>query len=177
MSHQQNDTPATIADPFEFARRGGRIEGVVDAAGLPRLIDMLRSTASQPVGYVVTGESEKSALGEKLFLHVQAGGELVLGCQRCLEELPYVVDVDARLLLVSADEPLPDDELEDDSHDPVHAGRDFDVRQALEEELILALPLAPVHDVCDAPVEAVRDEDASPFAALKSLKRGKPDSQ
>jgi uncharacterized protein len=45
------------------------------------------------------------------------------------------------------------------------------VLEALEEELILALPLAPVHDDCHAPVEAARDEDASPFAVLKGFKR------
>ena len=59
--------------------------------------------------------------------------------------------------------------------------RDFDALSLVEDELILALPLVPRHEVCPQalPVDAVDEafEAASqrpnPFAALAALKKGK----
>ena len=52
----------------------------------------------------------------------------------------------------------------------------LDLPMLLEDELLLALPLVPRHDVCPEPLpRAFRDEaDAAerPFAALAALKQG-----
>ncbi len=51
----------------------------------------------------------------------------------------------------------------------------IDLRALIEDELLLALPLIPRHDVCPQPlVQAAADdvERAGEFAALAALKRG-----
>lgn len=163
MSHQ----PKVISDPFEFARRGDSLAGEVEVQGFSRLAEAVLSTpGAQCVAYVLTGARQD----DKSFLRVQARADLVMRCQRCLGDVNCVVEADTRLLLVSSGEPLPDDALEEDDFDPVHAWRDFDVLGAVEEELLLALPLAPTHEDCSVPVAGKNGDDGSPFAILRSFK-------
>jgi uncharacterized protein len=70
-------------------------------------------------------------------------------------------------------------ELDAESEEDVLAStRSLDLRQLAEDELLLALPLVPRHDVCPQPLLPAMsdplDEDAAPpnpFAALAALKR------
>ena len=43
-------------------------------------------------------------------------------------------------------------------------------RVEIEEELLLALPLAPTHENCSMPAAQENGDERSPFAALKGLK-------
>jgi len=59
--------------------------------------------------------------------------------------------------------------------------RALDLIGLIEDELLLALPLVPRHDVCPQPLKVQDDaepfeERAHPFAALCSLKRKLPPS-
>ncbi len=163
MSHQQR----VIPDPFDFARRADTLAGELDARHLVRVADQLRAPdTAQPVQYEVRGER----VDGKSFLHVSVSARLVMQCQRCLGEVVCEPQQQSSLLLVPRDQPLPDEDLENDEFDPVHAGRDFDVLDAVEEELLLALPLAPAHEECALPGGEDGSADSSPFAMLKSLK-------
>jgi uncharacterized protein len=155
-----------ITDPFEFARAREHISGELDLDVLPRLTDVVRPGSGLVVRYQVSG-AERSG---KPFLDLVISAELIMTCQRCLQPLECRTESEGSLLLVRTDKDLPDDALEEDDFDPVHAGRDFDVFAAVEEELLLALPLAPMHDDCEMPVAEESGGEQSPFAALKSLK-------
>ncbi|MDO5653087.1 MAG: YceD family protein, partial [Brachymonas sp.] len=58
-------------------------------------------------------------------------------------------------------------------------GKQFDLLALVEDELLMALPLAPRHETCAAPDLPVQASDASgeenatphPFAALQQLKK------
>jgi uncharacterized protein len=72
-------------------------------------------------------------------------------------------------------------ELDADHEDDVLAlNRSLDLRSLVEDELLLALPLVPRHDVCPEPLPLVDDDEnaeperANPFAVLAALKRGGP---
>jgi uncharacterized protein len=73
--------------------------------------------------------------------------------------------------------------LDVDSDDDVLAlPRHLDARELIEDELLLALPLVPRHEVCPEPLPVpdaaaepaaeVEAERPNPFAALAALKRG-----
>ena len=162
MSYQTQ----VIPDPFEFARRRNTLHGDVDARSLPRLAAELQGVAAQPVSYELLG----SQVDDQCFVSIAASASLIMQCQRCLGDVCCEVEVDARLLLVPKGEAMPDEDLEIDDFDPVHAAHDFDVLNAVEEELLLALPLAPTHDDCSVPAAKENGDDRSPFALLKSLK-------
>lgn len=171
MSHQLK----LIPDPIRFACDGGELSGEVGAETLPRLADQLRTEGgSSMVRYRITGCLRDG----KPFLIVHVSALLKLTCQRCLSVLACPVETEGRLLLVKVGNPLPDSDLEEDDFDPIHAERDFDVVDAVEEELLLALPLAPTHPDCSAPVAAEPGGKQSAFAALSNFRaQGRSDSQ
>jgi len=106
-------------------------------------------------------------------LHLTVSGTIPLACQRCLEAVPFDLDVDSRLELVPASAELSQDELEDDTRDFLPVERELDVVELVEDEILLALPVAPRHEKCGLPGAANAGERINPFAKLSGLK-GKP---
>ncbi len=106
-------------------------------------------------------------------LHLQATGVLPLSCQRCLEAIRFDLDIDSRLELVPEDSELSQDELEDDTRDFLPVAGALEVAELVEDEVLLALPVAPRHERCGLPGAAGVGERIAPFAALAGLK-GKP---
>lgn len=101
-----------------------------------------------------------------------------LTCQRCLEPVAADLDVGVHLWLLRSEEQA--DRLPDDADFLViDENGCIDLAAALEDELILALPLVPAHEECEAfPVEAVEEAEPeaparpNPFLVLASLKGG-----
>ena len=102
-------------------------------------------------------------------------GFVFLTCQTSLEPFRHDVAIDDRLVLVDSESELPSVEEEDDTEDYLVADEPLDIRDLVEDAVLLALPMVPRKPGLEAPKgddgEAVRKE--SPFAALASLKKGK----
>ena len=137
------------------------------------------AVAGREVSWQVRGELRALRGGDsQIWLHTIAGAELPLECQRCLK--PVVTTVDARrsFLFVRGEDTAA--QLDADSeHDVLALTRALDLRELIEDELLLALPLVPRHEVCPSPLtmSAADDEPAAetpphPFAGLAALKRG-----
>ena len=103
---------------------------------------------------------------------------LALVCQRCLEPVFVDVDTELRLWLLRHEEEA--DRLPSDA-DYLVLSEDGQLAlgEALEDELMLALPLVPLHDDCEAyQVVAKAEQDEvkaasgreNPFQALAALK-------
>jgi uncharacterized protein len=166
MSHQQPlSSGMNIADPREFARRGMRLEFDLELSSLERLADVLAEQIGS-ARVVVEGVLEEGDCF--LVLHIEADPRLE--CQRCLGVMPWPLNIESKLLLVAPGESIPDEDLEEDDFDSIVAERDLDVRELVEEELLLALPLAPRHEECESPLPRGQDDSASPFAALAKLR-------
>jgi uncharacterized protein len=158
-----------ISDAFAFARDGRVLKGTLDISGLERLHDLLTRTDGELAYHL---EGFKGARGESM-LRLVVTGVLPLVCQRCLEAVPYDLDVDSRLELVPEGADLSQDELEDDTRDFLPVARELDVAELVEDEILLALPVAPRHEKCGLPSAADAGERINPFATLAGLK-GKP---
>lgn len=158
-----------INDAFAFARDARVLEGTQALAGLGRLHDLLAEVSGEVVWRL---EGFKGDLGEPL-LHLTVGGYIPLACQRCLEAIPFELEVDTLLELVPASADLSQDELEDDSRDFLPVEKELDVLELVEDEILLSLPVAPRHEQCGLPGAADAGERVNPFAALAGLK-GKP---
>ena len=115
-----------------------------------------------------------------LWLHLIASTELPVVCQRCLTPVIEPLDVDRWFRFV-ADEAAALAEDDDCEEDLLALEPRPDLLDVLEDELLMALPLVPMHDTCpiDAPAlaPASEPEQASerphPFAALAGLKKPK----
>jgi len=101
-------------------------------------------------------------------------------CQRCLEPVEVPVQVAREFRFVDS-EALAEQQDDDCEEDLLVASREFDLAALIEDEVLLALPLVPRHEVCPVNVKmaaADTDFDApaekpNPFAVLANLK--KPD--
>jgi uncharacterized protein len=108
-------------------------------------------------------------------LHLQAQARVWRDCQRCLQPVALDLAVDRAFRFVADEETAAvlDAESEEDM---LVLSRAFDLRELLEDELLLDLPLVPRHDTCPQPLpreaaEPASAPDAHPFAALAALKR------
>ena len=158
-------------DLRSLARDGRRLEGDVPVAALSRLAE----SVLEPVGAVhfqLQGECDDADGKGRLYIELDIQSDLILQCQRCLEALTQPCVVHNRLLLLRPGELPPEDDLENDDLDALDVEPLVDVLALVEDELLLALPLVPRHDACEAPAEAGGDEEISPFAVLQQL-RGK----
>lgn len=157
-----------VVDPFAFARDGRSFVRKVPLAGLPRV-------AAEAVGeageFAIRIEGVRDANG-KSFLLLAVDGQARVACQRCLEPMDWVCQVRSRLMLVGKGQSIPEDELEDDSYDAVEVGDRQDLLVLAEDEILLALPVAPRHEVCAVPSEGGGTSKESPFAGLAKLRGG-----
>jgi uncharacterized protein len=157
----------TVIDCLEFARSGGVLERSVGLDELPRLADVLVATK----GFLsVRLEGSRDDKG-KSWLKVDIAGEPVLCCQRCLGGVEFPLAISSRLQLMAPGEEWPDDDLADDSADAIDAGKALAVLSLVEEEVLLALPIAPRHEQCEPPSGSAAENGPSPFAALAALKK------
>lgn len=157
-----------ISDPFRFVAEGGALSGRVALAEFGRLADVLSDRQGE-VSYVVS--TETGADGDP-FLRLKASAVLSLQCQRCLNAMAWPLELDSLLRLVRPGVQIPDEELEIEAFDTIEATADMDVLALLEDEVLLAVPIAPRHESCESPRPPGGAEKESPFAALAKLRKG-----
>ena len=116
-----------------------------------------------------------------IWLHLQANTSMALTCQRCMGAVETPVAVDQWYRFVASEDiaMAEDDEAEEDL---LVMTPQFDLLAVLEDELLMALPLVPMHAHCPvAPVLSagvIEGEDPlqpaprpNPFAVLAQLKK------
>jgi len=143
------------------------LERSVGLDELPRLAELLTTTAGS---LSVRLEGWRDEQG-KSWLQLDIAGEPVLCCQRCLGGMKYPLAIRSRLQLIAPGADWPDDDLEDDSADAIAADAELNVLSLVEDEVLLALPIAPRHEQCESPSASASGNGPSPFAALADLKK------
>ena len=165
---QQLANPLAV-NGMRFARDAGVLERELPVSELSRLHDLL-AQVSGSVSFRLEGV--KGGRGQAQ-LRLQAWGRLPLSCQRCLQGIDFDLEVDSLLELVPEGVELSQEELEDDTRDFLPVDGDLNVVELVEDEILLALPVAPRHEKCGLPGVAEAGERVNPFAVLGGLK-GKP---
>jgi uncharacterized protein len=159
----------------QFCRQAAQLQGEWPQAGFTRLQDSLYplpgDRAPPPVRWQALGTARPVTGGEpELWLHLQAQTEVVLQCQRCLQPSTEALVVDRRLRFVQGEDEA--ERLDEDSEDDVLALQPrTDLHELLEDELILALPLVPMHAQCPQPLLA----EPAPGGAAMSTATAEPD--
>lgn len=156
-----------LINSLEFAREGRHLAGQVPVHALRRLGGALANTEGT-LTWTVHGKVD---MGRKPFLVIDVAGELQLECQRCLAALPFSLKIASNLQLVPQGAAWPDEALEDDSADPIEALEEQPLLPLVEDEVLLALPIAPRHASCPQPLYDDGRAAVSPFAMLAQLKK------
>ena len=171
----------SIVDVFELARHGfadrrRTLTGEAALSGFTRLLEGLPAQPERKVTWSLAGDTD--TVGRR-YLTLQAQAEVNLECQRCLALFEQSLQVESRLQLVATEAELEAEENEDDPDAPdlVLGSARFDVLSLVEDELILALPYVPKHEVCPSLPDALETDESSdtgrpsPFAVLAALKK------
>lgn len=168
-------------DVKAFAQNEGAIDGASPLSDWPRLSleQMAGGESPSPVRWRLQGRTVPvSGAADEIWLDLDAEVTLSMQCQRCLKPVlsPVLAERSFRFVADEATAAALDDASEEDIL--VHS-RDFDALALVEDELIMALPLVPRHEICpEAVVMAVSDPEVDaaqerphPFAALAGLKK------
>jgi uncharacterized protein len=156
-----------LIDSVEFARAGEELSGSVPVEELSRLADSLYDTDGALQFDLKGGRDVR----QRFRLRLAVNGNIDLQCQRCLGKLVFPVSTQTDLLVLTDDAVGATGEIED--LDGVPAAKNTDVWALVEDEVLLALPLAPRHaeGECSPAVKDAGGAVVSPFAALAKLKQ------
>jgi uncharacterized protein len=94
-------------------------------------------------------------------------------CQRCLQQFELPVSGQNRLRVVDADPEwsAEDAEFAAQGDDEIVASTALDVRALIEDEVLLAMPLAPRHEHCELAGGKIEVKRESPFGILAKLQK------
>lgn len=174
-------------DVRSFAQASGQMSADTSLARFSRLLGEFSESpgpeAPADVQWHAEGSLRTDAQGAApaVWLHLQAKAIVPLQCQRCLGSVDTSLDIDRwfRFVADEATAEAQDDESEEDVLvlEPVMSLYDL-----LEDELLMSLPLVPMHETCPVPVvmqasdPGIGPEEGDstaphPFASLARLKK------
>lgn len=160
-----------LINNLEFAISEQIVSGDVELTALTRLNDLLalkneRQQAAK-IHFTLIGAAKKFSQPS---LHLTIDAELPSTCQRCLNEMNVALKLDFDYL-ISDSEPASFDE--NDELDWLESSREMPVWEVIEDELLIAFPIAPVHSAANQQVcvqyTKQSGEKPNPFAVLKDF--------
>ncbi|OIR17725.1 hypothetical protein GALL_19470 [mine drainage metagenome] len=170
-------THPLIIDNLAFAKKNERIEGVLSVADCPRLFELLQSNFADEaikvgrdavvINYILQGSVDAV---DQHYLRLMISAKLLTICQRCLSEMPISLKLSYNYLIGESEaNDVEVVDIDSDDVDLQEASQVMDVFKLIEDEVIMAMPIAPIHDEdCGAGVMQ-SGEKPNPFAVLKSL--------
>lgn len=161
---------ATI-DPIQLADKGARLTGELPLKGMSRLVEMcLDDDGSVSIDLQFAHDS---ADGLRV-MHGTISARVHLTCQRCMSRMPVELSSRPRVFL------LRPGEREDlvEAGDAVVVGQPLTLGALVEDELLLELPMVPMHPRAHCPAGGTGAEEAgspggarpNPFSVLQKLK-------
>jgi uncharacterized protein len=161
-------------DPIRLAEGKRILSGVLDLGALSRLAGYItegQGTVRVEMEFGVDEEGIRFARG-----HLTT--EVGIACQRCLESFRLPLESNFQLGIVTSEalaERLPE------HYDPLIVGAEpFFLRDMVEDELILSLPIVPKHPDDHCPVRTAEEQEnegeplrENPFSVLAQLKKNR----
>lgn len=172
---------ATRMNMQAFAEAGVPLIQTTPLQNMERLA--LESIGFEPdsvINWQAKAELRSGSSGQMdIWLHLLANTSVPLTCQRCIGAVQTELQVDQWYRFVATEDiAMAEDDVSDE--DLLVLSAQFDLVEVLEDELLMTLPLVPMHDQCpvtpmfSAGVIELQDEGAdkpNPFAALAQLKK------
>jgi uncharacterized protein len=163
---------AFVINAFEFSRLKERREGDIPVASMARLAAESVDTSGS-LHWSLQGGAD--TLGHPQLI-MAVSGSIDLMCQRCMTPLKFAIESESVLILAKDEEQADaiDVLLDDDTIDVIVGSKMLNVMELIEDEALLAIPLAPKHAVCpdnSALDEVMAVKKPSPFDVLKGLKQ------
>lgn len=163
------DQSRTI-NPQRLAKSGECLTGAINLDKMSRLTGLLQDYSGE-IDFRLSFNIDEE---EVYFIESEISGRVVMECQRCLE--PVVVEIHRQSLLGIAND---NDVIKilPQRYEPLLVENELlSVSELVEDELLLVLPLAPVHLTKECQGSRLMDEvnanaKPSPFAVLADIKK------
>jgi len=155
-----------LIDPVRLVEKRRDFQGVIQIGQMARIRDLVLNEEDK-VAVKLSFRKEDGI--SALFGSIET--ELLLECQRCLKPLALPVSQGFQLGVISS---LDEVDMLPDTFEPLLVDdKATRVKELIEDELLLVLPMVPRHDQCDVgsqnrPVEENKD---NPFSVLTQLKK------
>jgi uncharacterized protein len=158
-------------DPYRYAEQGLSLDGVLKIADMQRLNANVVASDDTVSIYLQFGKDEQGIT----FLTGHLETKLTLQCQRCMEPFIYEIISDFVLGIVNT---LDEANALPERYEPALAKEGkLALRELIEDEIILNLPIIPRHepDECNVKLPILdsteeQEKGENPFHVLKSLK-------
>ena len=155
---------ADLIDPIKLVERQSFFKDKLALSGLERLKGLLMDDVGDAAFELLFCKQGKFAT-----ICGFVNAHLLLKCQTCLEKIVLPVQSQINLAVVSS---VDDANSLPESYEPLLlAEKGIAIKDIIEDELLLALPIVPKHNNCRPrliPAQGLADEN--PFAILSQLK-------
>jgi len=159
-----------LIDPARLSEKAIVLEETVPVAEFARLGESLANDAGE-LHYRVSAGLDRQ---RRKVVSCIIEGFVFLTCQATLDTFHHPLSIEERLVLVDDAARLPPIEEESDAEDYLVADEPIDVRELVEDAVILALPMVPRKpglESVEAQGKAPSERSESPFAKLSGLKK------
>ena len=172
MSGPKERLPVEV-DPFRMAEQGRRFQGSIELKQMKRLVPLLESTSgclNVELLFGIDGQGIRNLKGRLKSI-------VPLTCQRCMSEMHYSLDIEFRLALLSKETEI--EKLGEEYEPLIVAATPVRLSDIIEDEVLLAIPQIPMHELNDCPARIYGETDdetkneagQNPFAVLADLKK------
>lgn len=161
-------------DPFRFADNAIQLQGELQISELPRLRPSLHSDQGEINVQLSFGKDEEGIR----YIQGHYETQLTLQCQRCMEPIVYEIMNDFVSGIVGSEEEA---EQLPGRYDPVMAKNGtLNLPEMIEDELIVSLPIVPMHNPNDCQVKMPlaadsgslsESEKENPFKVIELLRK------
>lgn len=165
-----------VINNLDFALLAQKISGDIPLDALQRLSRSLLLTDKQAnselpakIQYTLAGAANRYNLPS---LHLSVDADLPATCQRCLDKMHIKLKLNFDYLISDTE---PAEYEASDDYEWLETTKEMDVWELIEDELLMALPIAPLHSA-ESQGECVQlsresGEKPNPFAVLKDFVR------
>jgi len=157
-------------EPFRLAVKGSTLAGTLKTAGMPRLREAVRACDEAVELELHFGRDQEG----RARISGWVRGRVTLVCQRCLAAMPWELEAAVMLAPVRGERAMA--ALPGECEPLLVEDETTGLSGMIEDELLLALPMAPMHEhACAEPVVTpaadATGEVEKPFAVLGRLRR------
>jgi uncharacterized protein len=179
MKPQRDLNPRRL-DIAQFCEHESSLDGHWHLADMERLLDGSVPDAQAPeVAWQAQGSTRRRVgLEPEHRLHLRVQTTVWRQCQRCLTPVALPLEVDRDFVFAANEQDAAKLDEDSEDEDVLVLSRQFDLQSLVEDELLLALPIVPMHEACPVAVKMSADADEEdevpapkPFAALAALKK------
>jgi DUF177 domain-containing protein len=154
-----------LINNLEVAKSQEKITGEIAIDNCERLAEVVdqESGGAHKISYKLIGSVTKLHFPS---LYLTINTILPVICQRCLESMMLELTLSYDYVVTETE---PEEFEGRDDIDWLEMSREMNLGELIEDELLIAMPLAPVHKHECKPAKRESGEKHNPFAALKGL--------